>query len=159
MDFLHLIWLIGGFGLILLEFILPGFVIFFFGAGALLTGILTWLIPGLSSSVLLQALLWLGTSSLTLGIFRKRLAPIFKGKSIEAGQEDDNNDDAGTTAEVNKAISPNKPGRIRLHGTTWEARSFDESFAAGDKVEILKKEGMVYYVTKSLIDFDLEDGE
>lgn len=156
MDFLHLIWLIGGFILIFLEFVVPGFVIFFFGAGAILTGLLTWLLPGLGSSVLLQTLLWLGTSSLTLGFFRRRLSPVFKGKTITAPDEIDAEEDIGLSAEVSKAIRPEKPGRIRLRGTTWEARSFDESFETGDRVEILKREGMVYYVTKSLVDFDIE---
>ena len=146
---MELIWLVGGFILLFMEFFLPSFEIFFFAIGALITGLLTWLVPGLSGSVGLQIGLWLGSSVLTLGLLRKRFASWFKGKQIGDGSEVI--EDSGVTATVRKAITPDSPGRITIHGTTWEARSFDETFQPGDSVAILKKEGMVYYVTRTLL--------
>jgi len=144
---MEFMWLIGGFIILMSEFFLPSFEVFFFGAGALLTGLLTWLVPGIGSSLGLQIGIWLGSSVLTLGLLRKRFGHIFKGKTIDANEQALL--DAGQEAEVSKLISPTQPGRIKLHGTTWEARSFDETLEPGQKVSILKQEGMVYYVTKS----------
>ncbi|KGE71905.1 NfeD family protein [Spirochaeta lutea] len=149
----EIIWLVLGLGLILSEFALPGFVIFFFGTGALLTGLLTWLIPGLGSNLLLQIILWLGTSALSLGFLRKKLSSVFKGTLLgdSKAPQLESDADSGQTATVVQDISPEKAGRISLHGTTWTAKSFDEHFQKGETVEILKKEGMTYWVTRSLI--------
>lgn len=42
------IWLVLGFGLILLELVLPTFFIIWFGIGAIAVGIIAGLVPGLS---------------------------------------------------------------------------------------------------------------
>ena len=143
---MEIIWLIGGFILLVSEFFLPSFEVFFFGIGALLTGLLTWLIPGIAGSAGLQIALWIGSSVLTLGVLRKKFSGIFRGTMIEGNSEEDT--DAGLVAEVTEAIAPEAPGRIKIHGTTWQARSYDEFFSPGDRVQILKKEGMTYYVSK-----------
>jgi membrane protein implicated in regulation of membrane protease activity len=131
----------------------PGFVIFFFGSGALLTGLLSWLIPGLSGNFLAQILIWLGSSALSLGFLRKRLSSIFTGTLLSGsdGKQIESDEDSGLTAQVVQKITPEKSGRISLHGTTWTAKSFDEQFEPGETVAILKKEGMSYWVTRSIV--------
>lgn len=142
-----LIWAIFGLALILAEFAVPEFVVFFFGVGALLNSVLTALIPGLAASVPLQILTWLGLSAATLFSLRRYVAAWFRGRKFV---EDDQSDWVGRRAKVTQAIAPDAPGRISLNGTTWVAESFDESFEAGEKVEILRREGTRFYVTKSL---------
>ena len=44
-------WLIAGVMLILAEFVVPGVFICFFGVGAILTGIASWLIPEMSFTI------------------------------------------------------------------------------------------------------------
>ena len=143
---MEILWLVGGFVLLVSESFLPSFEVFCCGVGALLTGILTWLVPGIAGSAAIQVALWLGSSVLTLGVLRKKFSGIFRGKMIES--EDEKEIDAGLTAEVTKPIAPETPGRIKMHGTTWEARSYDDTFEVVERALILKKEGMVYYVSK-----------
>lgn len=142
-----LIWAIVGLVLVVAEFIVPEFVIFFFGVGALLNSVLVAIFPGIASSIPLQILTWLGFSAVTLFSLRKYLASWFRGRRFE---EDDQNEWIGRSAKVTKTISPDSPGRISLNGTTWVAESYDETFEPGERVEVLKREGTRFLVTKSL---------
>jgi membrane protein implicated in regulation of membrane protease activity len=148
MDFMPYVWAVLGLLFILSEFFIPGFVIFFFGAGALLTTLLTALVPGLNSRLPLQILIWLASSGLSLAFLRRYFSRIFKGSLLES--EEDKY--SGEKARVIEAISPEEPGRISFKGTSWKAVCYDESFAEGETVEILKREGMVFVVTGSILD-------
>jgi membrane protein implicated in regulation of membrane protease activity len=151
---LSLYWAIAGIILIISEFFIPGFVIFFFGAGALLNALLTAVIPALKSNILVQVIIWLGFSGLSLFTLRRYFARIFRGLFLDSRSS---TDQAGEKVDVVEDISPKKPGRIRYQGTTWRAVSFTESFKAGEKVEILKKENLTFVVTRSLLGGDMID--
>jgi len=148
LNYLPYIWILLGFLLVGSEFLIPGFVIFFFGLGSLVTGILTAVIPGLKSSFILQVLIWLGSSALSLFSLRKYFARVFKGRVLSGEAMDDF---AGQKAVVIEAIGPDKPGRIRFQGTSWWAESYTESFQPGETVEILVKENLTFVVTKSIL--------
>lgn len=143
--YIPLIWLIAGLLMIGAEFILPGFVIFFFGIGAIILSGLTWLIPGFRSNYILQFIIWLASSGLTLVFLRKFFSKIFKGKEQRQTAEDEF---VCKTAEVIEPISENRPGRVSFEGTTWKAIAFDETIKVGDMVEILKKENLTLIVRK-----------
>ncbi len=148
MSYLPHIWVLLGLLLVGAEFLIPGFVIFFFGAGALVTGALTALIPGLKSSLVLQILLWLATSAAALFSLRKYFAKAFKGKLLKKDGEDEF---VGRQAVVYETIRPDRPGRVRFQGTTWTAVSYSESFEPEETVEILSKENLTLVVTKSIL--------
>ncbi|MEW5814991.1 MAG: NfeD family protein [Spirochaetota bacterium] len=152
MGFIPYIWLVLGVLLIFSEFFVPGFVVFFFGAGALINAVLTFILPGIRQNIVLQMFLWLLTSGISLLGLRKYFAKIFKGTVVDSATVDE----AGEKAAVIEEITPEKPGRIKLHGTTWPAISYTESFKPGDCVEILKKENLTYIVTKSITDNEEE---
>ena len=143
-----IIWAAVGLLFILSEFVVPEFVIFFFGVGALLMSLLTALAPPIAGSIPLQILIWLGLSAGALFGLRKYLANWFKGRKFD---DDDQADYAGKPARVTEAITPDKPGRISFRGTTWVAETFDERFEPGQKVEILRREGMHFIVTESIM--------
>lgn len=149
------IWAVLGLLFLGAEFFVPGVVIIFFGAGALLTSLLSAIIPGVKSSMVLQIILWLATSSLSLGFLRKYLSRVFRGKMLAA----DGSDPSGKTAEVIESISPDAPGRVHYQGTSWKASSYSESFEPGDAVEILKQDGLTLIVTKSIMDLPFEESE
>jgi membrane protein implicated in regulation of membrane protease activity len=130
---------------VLSEFVVPQFVVFFFGLGALLNAVLTLIVPGLANRLPLQLLVWAATSGISLGLLRRYGAPWFRGETRHPG--DDASDGAGSTAEVVESITPERPGRIRFRGTTWQARTFDETIPAGATVTILQKESLTYIVT------------
>jgi membrane protein implicated in regulation of membrane protease activity len=145
MDFIPLVWLIAGLLLIGAEMLIPGFVIFFFGAGALLVSLLTWLIPGLKDNLILQIIIWLASSGLTLGFFRRFFSKIFRGKEERGTGEDEF---VCKQATVIEPITKNKAGRVTFEGTTWKAIAYDENIRVGDTVEILKKDNLTLIVTK-----------
>lgn len=138
-------WAVLGLLLVLSEFVVPQFVVFFFGLGALLTALLSLIVPGLAGRLPLQILLWAAASGVSLGLLRRYGAPWFRGETRRPGG--DATDGAGTTAEVIEAIAPDAPGRIRFRGTTWRARAFDETIPVGATVTILQKESLTYIVT------------
>ncbi|MBN1697185.1 MAG: NfeD family protein [Spirochaetales bacterium] len=145
MDFIPLVWLIAGLLLLGAEMFIPGFVIFFFGAGALLVSLLTWLIPGLKENLLLQFIIWLVSSGLTLGFFRKFFSKIFRGKEQRDTGEDEF---VCKQATVIEPIENNKAGRVSFEGTSWKAIAYDENIRVGDTVEILKKDNLTLIVTR-----------
>lgn len=130
--------------MILAEFIVPQFVVFFFGVGALVNALLVVLLPPIASRIPLQLAVWALTSSLSLFALRRYAAAWFRGK----GGAPDEDSDAGRTAEVIEAITPEVPGRIRFAGTTWKAVSYDETIPVGSTVTILKKENLSYIVAR-----------
>lgn len=145
-----LFWILLGLIMIGSEFLIPGFVIFFFGAGAIFTGALSWIIPGLESNFTAQALLWIGSSSVSLALLRRYFRPIFSGTLLKRGEED--RDPIGGHATVIERIDSETEGRIRYHGTSWRAISYDDTFEVGETVEIMRKEGMTFIVTHSIMD-------
>jgi membrane protein implicated in regulation of membrane protease activity len=150
-----LIWAILGLVFVVSEFVVPEFVIFFFGVGALLNSLLTAIFPSIAASIPLQILTWLGFSAATLFSLRKYLAGWFKGRKFD---EDDQAEWIGRAAKVTQEIGPESPGRISLNGTTWVAESYGESFKPGDHVEVLRREGTRFLVTRSLTGLpELED--
>ena len=142
------LWTLLGLLLIAAEMFIPGFTIFFFGSGAIITGFLSLIIPGLSANFTLQSIIWILSSILTLGFLRKRFTKIFRGTVLN--KEIDT--DVGQTVEVIEAISPEIPGRVRYQGTSWKAISFTESFEPGVKVDIIKEENLTFTVSRKILE-------
>ena len=150
MDWLPWAWAIAGLALVLAEFAVPGLVVLFFGLGALITGGLSAIIPGLQGSLPLQIVVWLASSVGTLFGLRRHAAAIFRG-TVTRGTEGVD-EYSGKLAEVVEEIRPGKPGRVRFQGTTWTAITYDQPLVAGDACEILKGENLTLVVTKSMLD-------
>lgn len=145
MDFLPYIWILAGVLLAGLELLTPGFVVIFFGIGAVITGVLSLFIPGLSADLLIQFLIWAASSVGSLALFRRFFKKTFRGKVIE----DDGRDEyVGQIAEVTDAISPDKPGWVKFQGTSWKAITYDAPLKPGDTAEIMKKDNLTLVVSK-----------
>lgn len=130
------------------EFLLTDFVMFFFGVGALATAAITYFVPGVQYNILLQFLLWIGFSGISLLTLRKYFGRTFRGSMYIPEKE---NQMIGQSARVVEPIEPEKSGRISFEGTTWKAVSYDERFSPGDTVTIIQKEGIGYVVTGALL--------
>ena len=151
-------WSLLGLLLIAAEMFIPGFVIFFFGSGAIITGFLSALIPGLSTNFTLQGIIWIVSSILTFSLFRKKFAKIFRGTILNR----EINIDLGHSVKVIEAITPEKPGRVRFQGTSWKAISYTESFEPGVMVDIVKEENLTFVVSSSILEDNnnfIEEGE
>jgi len=142
------IWAVIGIACIGLEMLMPGFVIFFFGLGALLTALCS-LIPGVESALWLQILIFVVFSISSIVFLRRHFARIFAGSVFDSSRETEEKADAGEIAEVTEPIGPDAAGRIRFRGTTWKALSTGGVIPAGTRVRIVTRKGMEYIVEPS----------
>ena len=136
-------WMIAGLALILAEFTVPGVFICFFGVGAILTGIVSWLIPSISFawSLLLFAFL----SVLFLFTCRRFMPKSFRG-TVKVDRSDIENDDiVGADAVVTEAIAPDAPGKVEFRGAQWTARA-DRAIAVGERAKIRDRRNLTLYL-------------
>lgn len=146
MDFTttSLMWLIMGVMCFLLEMVLPGFIIFFFGVGAWTVAVASWLLP---ISLNYQLLIFLVSSLLSLFLLRGFIRKTFLGDEVS---EDDNvSVSVGDTAEVTESITPPGEGKISYSGSSWKARSSDP-IEKGETVTIISQDGLYMWVRKEV---------
>jgi len=134
------IWFLIGLGLLILELVLPGLVILFFGAGAWVTA----LVCAISDVNLnMQILIFLVASLLGLVLLRKYLKNRFFSKK-DKEMQDQLEEFIGHKA---KAIDAFKEGTglVEFKGTRWNANS-SEPVSKGQWVTILSQEGLTFNV-------------
>lgn len=144
-DFLkpELIWFLIGLVLLILEFVMPGLIIFFFGVGACIVT-LVCLLTDISLNT--QLLIFILSSVLSLLCLRKWLKGIFMGHIVSKQDMTENLEEfVGQRAVVKKKITPKAGGKVEFHGTNWEAFA-DEEIAEGTMVEIIGKENITLKV-------------
>ena len=130
----EIIWLLVGIVLLFAEFFIPSFVIAFFGGGALLTALSTWV--GITPTIQGQLLVFILTSILLLVILRRYLKRIFMGRTQDEDDAHSFNIEIGKIVPVVEYIQPGEVGgKVRYQGTNWEARA-DEAVAPGESVRI-----------------------
>lgn len=138
------IWIACGLVLALAEFLMPGFVAIFFGAGAILAGCAALLFPGLPMICQIALFSIFSVSSLLLF----RCHAIGRGKIKKAPPKADYDEDViGRTASVCESVSPGRIGKVELDGTNWDAVSRDELFG-GDRVRVTDRDGLLLTVER-----------
>ena len=133
------IWFLIGFVLFVLEFALPGFILFFFGIGAWIVAILTFFFD---ISFNTQLIIFLFSSVITLLLFRKSLHRIMTSRRHTSEIEDEI---VGKTGRAETDIRPGKDGKVNFKGTTWNARSEDH-IAEGEIVHITGNDSILLFV-------------
>ncbi len=129
------IWLLFGIFLVFSEFIIPGFVILFFGVGAILTA---GLVQCLDVPMWGQIAFFVVTSLLALILGRKIFKLTFKGKVIQcadASVDLDSNGMVGQIGTVTDDICPPLSGRVFVRGSDWTAVS-DNQISKGARVRV-----------------------
>ncbi|MFW6344125.1 MAG: NfeD family protein [Sediminispirochaetaceae bacterium] len=149
------VWGLAGFLLIASEVLVPGFVVFFFGSGALVTAVASALLPPVGSSLGLQGIVWAASSIFSLVFLRRRFSGIFHGTVLNPHRVED----LGKNAVVSERITPEEPGRIRYRGTSWRGISYSETFEKGDKVSIVQEEGLTLVVSAPFLQDEGEHTE
>ena len=131
----EIVWFIIGLVLFLLELVIPGFVIFFFGVGAWITALLCLIAePGTNLQVVVFAI----TSVLSLLIFRKMIQKKFF--YVREDRSDAVEDEfTGKEARAVADFDADRRGKVDFKGTSWKAES-DSEIKAGQIVIILEKE-------------------
>ena len=133
-----------GLGLMALELFMPGFIIVFFGLGAVLTGLLQFAFHmGVNSQLVVFALL----SVVLLFTFRRMAQGYFVGRVSNPNPSGAAMEVfSGETAVVIEEIVPNSPrGKVEFHGTSWNADA-DTQIAKGTKVAVLERRSLTLKV-------------
>ncbi len=142
----ELIWFLVGLVLLIMEFALPGLIIFFFGVGAWIVAIICLLSTYVDSSINAQLIIFIVSSVLSLLILRKWVKGVFLGHSgAKQDLREDIKEFIGERAVVIEAITPKAGGKVEFHGTNWEARA-DGDIAVGAVVEIIGKDNITLEV-------------
>jgi len=139
----ELIWFIAGLIMFLVEFAMPGLIIFFFGVGAWLVALIC-LFTDISINI--QLTLFLIASILLLVSLRKWLKNIFVGRTGQKESTDELLQEfVGEKAVVTREIDPQTVGKVEFHGTNWNAEA-DQIINQGTSVEIIGKNNITLKV-------------
>jgi len=130
----ELLWFVIGLVLFVLELLMPGFIIFFFGFGAWVTAILCLIAhPGTN----LQIVIFAATSVLSLIALRRMLQKkFFYGKSDRSESVED--EFTGREGVALNDFGPRRKGKVEFKGTSWNAES-DVEIKEGQSVIIVEK--------------------
>jgi membrane protein implicated in regulation of membrane protease activity len=133
-----LIWFIAGIFFLLTEILLPGFIIFFFGIGGLVTSLFTYIFN--IDSIIVQILIFISSSVLSLVFLRNTFSKLFRGKV--SGDKVLEDEFVGKRAVVIHEIIPDSlSGKVEFNGTNWEAKS-DSFIDKGTVVEIIERKDL-----------------
>lgn len=139
----EVIWFLIGLVLLVLELLLPGLIVGFFGIGAWIVAIVC-LIAEIGINT--QLIIFIVASVLSLLLMRKWLKGIFLG---HAGSKQDLKHNleefVGQRAVVTDKIVPKSGGKVEFHGSRWEAQA-DQEIAVGTVVEIVGKDNITFKV-------------
>jgi membrane protein implicated in regulation of membrane protease activity len=139
-----LIWFLAGLALIIFEFALPGIILVFFGIGAWITSLTTWigLTPGWTSQLLTFSI-----SSVLMLVFLRRWfrAKFFGHRSADQDPLDNLDEFSGQVVTVTADIDPASGGKVEYKGAAWSARC-STALPAGSKAVIESVDGITLVV-------------
>jgi len=142
----ELIWFLLGLVMLLIEFVVPGLIIFFFGIGAFIVALICFITD---ISLNMQLTIFLLSSVVLLLSLRKWLKNIFVGQvSPKESPDDLLKEFVGKKAIVIREITPDTEGKVEFRGTSWNAEA-SEVISEGSAVSIIGKTNITLKV-KSL---------
>lgn len=127
-------WFIIGILLLLSEFLIPGFIIFFFGLGAMITSLILLIFPPIRELFPLQIITFTTVSIVSLFSLRRKFKVTLKGDLFQ-----ERDDYTNKQCIVTESVSPEKPGRIKFQGTTWAAECIEGKFKKNKHAIIIGK--------------------
>ena len=147
-DLLYWHWIVFGIGLMLFEIFLGSFFIFWFGAAAVVVGLL--MVPLPAMSVTAQVLVWVASSSAFAFAWFKLIKPLSSDKT-KAGLSKEAL--LGEIGQVLRAPNGEKRGKVRfpvplLGSEEWLILSQDE-LDIGDRVSVTDLSGNAVIVEKA----------
>jgi inner membrane protein len=131
----ELFWFLLGLGLFLLELVIPGFFIFFFGLGAWITALVCLIVePGTN----LQIIIFAVTSVISLIALRRIIKrKFFYSRGTQS--EDVEDEFTGKEAIAKTDFGGMLNGKVEFKGTRWTAESTSE-IKEGQRVVIKEKD-------------------
>ena len=138
-----LIWFCIGFAFFVLEFLIPGFILFFFGIGAWIVAIVSLFID---IPINTQIIVFISASLVSVVLFRSWLKKKLGTIGVNSKQLED--EFIGKIGKAETQIVPGSNGKIDFKGTIWDASS-DDMISAGEHV-IITETRSILLIVKSL---------
>lgn len=139
----ELVWFLVGIVLLVMEFTMPGLIVFFFGVGACVVAAICFFAD---ISLNAQLIIFIVSSVVLLVCLRKWIRGIFVGYTTSQQDMTANLEEfAGKKAVVIKDIKPNITGKVELNGTNWKAEA-DQEIAEGTIVEVIEMDNLTLKV-------------
>ena len=142
-----IIWLIVGVALMVAEIFTLGFVLFWFGIGALAAAFTGFLGLGIGWQFLVFAIVSIALTAMSRTIFLKYLPLGDDGGSVKTGMD-------ALPGKVGTVTSASKgallEGAVKVYGSTWTAYPIDgeSELVEGEKVEVVQIKGSSIYVRR-----------
>ncbi|HEY0355635.1 MAG TPA: NfeD family protein [Flavisolibacter sp.] len=133
------LWFVAGFILFILEFVLPGLILFFFGLGAWIVAILSLF---LDFSLNTQIIIFLSASIITTLLFRRSMKNFLWARRQNSEIEDEF---IGKTGIAESMIAPGHNGKVSFKGTSWHAAS-EDTILPGENVVITGNDSILLLV-------------
>ncbi len=140
-------WLVFGMALMMIEIALPSFTALWFGLGAVLVGMLLWLVPSLSVSW--QVFIWAVSSALTTLFWFRYFKPRAVNKTMAGLSRE------AIVGEVGHVIAiprEHQRGRLRFSIPVLGSEEWDficrQEVQAGDRVVVVDLSGNTLVVSK-----------
>ena len=128
------IWLYVGAGLMMLEVVTSGFVVFFFGLAAATVGLLRFCL-GWEFTLTWQFVAFSALCVAYIALLRRWVRSVFSGK-VDHAATDFDNEYVGRVGRVTAAIEPPLSGRVEIGDAEWTAVA-DAPIAAGTDVKVV----------------------
>ena len=141
-----ILWLVIGVGLIIAEIFTLGFVLFWFGIGALAAAIVGFLGLGLGWQFGAFAFVSVALTAMSRTIFARYL-PHNEGNAMKSGM-DSLPGKIGTVSTASKGAL--NEAAVKVFGSTWTAFPVDgeTELSEGEKVEVVEIKGSSIYVRR-----------
>ena len=136
------VWVLIGLALAGLELVTPGgFFVMFFGAGAILVGLV--LVVGIGISPWLQWLLFSVFSVASLLLLRGRLVRMTQARAPDHAVDSVQ----GEIATPLEDLAPGAVGKAELRGTAWSAHNGDSRpVAKGQRCRVTRVDGLTLWI-------------
>jgi membrane protein implicated in regulation of membrane protease activity len=139
-----ILWIILGVALMIAEIFTLGFVLFWFGLGALAAAVAGFLGAGLGIQFLVFAVVSIGLTAMSRTIFAKYLPSA--GDHVKTAV-DSLPGKVGTVTTASKGAL--NEGAVKVYGSTWTAYPIDDvALTEGEKVEVVEVKGSSIYVRR-----------
>ncbi|MBQ9694068.1 MAG: NfeD family protein [Kiritimatiellae bacterium] len=139
---LSAIWLITGIVLIASELVMPGFIVIFFGIGALIAALFAYCTD---VTLVTQGYIFVIASLLSLILGRYCFRKTLHGKCELAQGDADDDGLVGAIGTVTHAIQPPQTGRVSVRGSEWTAIA-ERPIAAGTTVKVTQQQNITLTV-------------
>ena len=140
-----ILWMILGVGLIIAEIFTLGFVLFWFGIGALAAAFVGFLGFGFLWQFLVFALVSTALTAMSRTIFAKYFSHD-DADAVKTGMDALPGQIGMVTSDSKGALNE---AAVKVYGSTWTAFPVDdETLTEGEKVEVVRVQGSSIYVRK-----------